>query len=246
MSMKSQRLCIWCGLPMLVCFGLAVWPLADFLPPPTAHASAEHISRLYQAHSTGIRIAALAMILGGVLYFAFSVAISLQIRRVEGERSALAWVQLGGGMLNAVLFLLIAVFWAAAAFRAGRDPREVQLFNDAAWIMMVVPTFPIIAQLLCITLAVFGDTSAHPVFPRWFGYYNAWSMTLFGPGMLSLFFKHGPLAWQGLLSFWLEAVGFSIWPVLMTVMLLRAARDEEAMAVAPVGSADRRPELAVR
>jgi hypothetical protein len=231
MGFRYQRLCIWSGLAMLLCFGLAVWPLAQFLPPPTAHESAEQIARLYRGHSTGIRLAALAMILGGILYFAFSIAISLQIQRVEGQRSPLAWLQLGGGMLNAVLFLLIALFLAAGAFRAGRDPRDVQLCNDAVWIMMVVPTFPVITQLLCITLAVFGETSPRPAFPRWFGYYNAWTMTMFVPGMLSLFFKRGPLAWQGVLSFWLEAVAFSIWPAVTTVVLLRAARKEEAAAL---------------
>ena len=82
-----NALAVSLGLAMLLCFGVAVWPLAQFLPPPTAHESAEQIARLYREHGTGIRLAALAMILGGILYFAFSIAIILQIQRVEGPRS---------------------------------------------------------------------------------------------------------------------------------------------------------------
>ncbi|MHB8694626.1 MAG: hypothetical protein ACYDHH_25590 [Solirubrobacteraceae bacterium] len=43
------------------------------------------------------------------------------------------------------------------AFRAGRSPAEVQLFNDIGWIIMVVPTVPFIIQVVSIAVVILSD-----------------------------------------------------------------------------------------
>ena len=79
---------------------------------------------------------------------------------------------------------------------------------------------------------------AEPVFPRWFAYFNFWLATTFWAGPMIIFFKDGPLSWNGLISWWMLVTTFSIWLVGVTVMLIRAVnRDDTELEEAAFASA---------
>jgi hypothetical protein len=219
----EQRLFIWCGTAMLVLFVIAVWPLAGFLPPPPPSDSAQEIARRYRENANGIIGAGVVMMVAGILFVPFCAAVSEQIRRIAGRRTAIASAQFGCAVVNAVWFSIMGLFWLTAAYRADRAPSDVELFNDIGWFIMVIPTTAFIVQVLCLGATILRDRRTSPLLPRWAGYYNLWSATLFVPGMFSGFVKHGPIAWNGVLSFWLEAATFLVWLVVMTTLLLRAA-----------------------
>jgi hypothetical protein len=92
--------------------------------------------------------------------------------------------------------------------------------------MLILPWPPIVGPLVAIALATFADRRPRPVFPRWVGYYNLWMAFLLLPASLIIFFKKGPFAWNGLLGFWLPAAAFGSWYLVMTVVVLRAIRNE--------------------
>jgi hypothetical protein len=46
-------------------------------------------------------------------------------------------------------------------------------------------------------------------------------------GSLCVFVQHGPLAWNGVIAFWLLAIAFFIWMVTMSLTMLRASRRAE-------------------
>ncbi|MHB8694625.1 MAG: hypothetical protein ACYDHH_25585 [Solirubrobacteraceae bacterium] len=48
------------------------------------------------------------------------------------------------------------------------------------------------------------------------------------PGMLSGFFKHGLIAWNGVFSFWLEATAFLAWLIALMTHLLKAVSAERS------------------
>jgi hypothetical protein len=60
------------------------------------------------------------------------------------------------------------------------------------------------------------------VFPRWFGFLSIWCGLLYTPGALTFFFKTGPFAWNGLLTFYIAATAFFLWIVSLVILLLRA------------------------
>src|SRR5207237_981384 len=99
---------------------------------------------------------------------------------------------------------------------------SVMLLNDLAWTALVLPTAPGIVQLVSIGMAVLGDASERPLFPRWLAYLCFWVAMTFVPGNFLLMFKTGPFAWNGLLSFWVAAAGYGIWLLTMVVMCRRA------------------------
>jgi hypothetical protein len=79
-------------------------------------------------------------------------------------------------------------------------------------------------QNICLALAIFADTGSAKVFPRWLGYFNLWVGASYIPAVLLVFVHGGPVAWDGLFSWWLGAFAFFVWILVMTPMLLRAGR----------------------
>jgi hypothetical protein len=66
-------------------------------------------------------------------------------------------------------------------------------------------------QQVPIAVAILLDRSPRPVFPRWVGYLNLWVPLSCFPAFLIYFFKSRPLAWQGILVFYLGLATFGAW-----------------------------------
>ncbi|HEX4359551.1 MAG TPA: hypothetical protein VH141_18610 [Pseudonocardia sp.] len=243
MNARNQRLCAWSGPLMLVLFCIGFWGVARLIPPPVPGWSATDLAHYLAEHQTRIRIGLVISMLGVAPGFAFPVAILLQLRRIEGPSSPLAYVQLVTGLLTPVLFILPMFAMAAAAYRPEtRSPEITEALNDLGWLMLVGFGGPAILQNIAIAVAVFGDRRAEPVFARWVGYFNVWAALLFLPGLLVICFQGGPFAWNGVFAFWVPLSVFGAWYVVMTVALLRAVDQEEREAPptgdpAPAGSA---------
>jgi hypothetical protein len=118
------------------------------------------------------------------------------------------------------------MFWQVAAFREELSPETVRMLNDLAWVPFVGLTSTAVILAFSIGMAIFSDQRDTPVFPRWLGWFNVWAATMFTPGSLCVFFKHGPFAYNGLIAWYLPVCVFSIWGVLITVHCLRAIRAE--------------------
>jgi hypothetical protein len=228
MSPKVQRICIWCGPPLMAAFFVGLIA-AHWFPPPSPGDSAEETARFYQQHTDGIRICALMSFLAGALLAPPVAVISSQIRRIEGPLPTLANIQFGlGGIIGGLLFIIPGLFWGVAAFDPGRDPQITEALHSAGWLSLIVVVFPALLEYVSIAIATFTDRRADPVFPRWFGYFNLWVAGLLLPSMLILFFHHGPFGWNGIFTFWLAATVFTIWLVAMLVVCLRAIAQQEA------------------
>jgi hypothetical protein len=227
----TQRLCAWCGIAFAVLFGLGLWGIADFVPPPSPDLSPEQIADIFRSNTTSIRLGLLITLLAAPLTLPWVVVISLQLRRIEGPQAPLALIQLVSGALGVLVFVVPIMILQAAAFRPEQqDPKIIAALNDVAWLMFV-GTFSIaVVQGLAIALAILRDNSPDPVFPRWLGYFNVWTVLLFLPGGLVVFFRTGPFAWNGVLAWWIPLVVFGVWFGVMFLELRKAIAGQEAAA----------------
>jgi hypothetical protein len=216
-----QRFCAFSGIicPLLFFGGLL---LCGFLPPLRPGASAIEIATHYQQHATGIRFGTALILLASMFYIAYSGAIYGQIRRIPGSGHTAAGVNLAGGAVAAVTFMIPAMLWAVTAFRPDRSPEATQMLNDVAWFIVVMPWAPFMAQNFAFAFATLSDSRQRPLFPRWLGYLNIWATLVYTPAIVLQFFKSGPFAWDGVFVFWLPAVVFGIQFVSNTVLLLKA------------------------
>ena len=56
-----------------------------------------------------------------------------------------------------------------------------------------------------------------------------WIAILFMPGALLPFFQGGPFSWNGIIGFWLVAVAFFGWILMMWWMTVRAVRNDPSL-----------------
>lgn len=221
MNASYQRVCAWAGPFCAFLWIIALLFLARFLPPHNPLDGPDAIAYIYAANTTGIRWGMVALLIGGVLYQPWVSVIAVQMKRIEGAQSPLTYVQFGLGTLFVLLFVLAAIFWQTAAFRPLEDPSLTQRFNDLGWFMFLISVPVLTVQGLALSLVIFQDSEA-VLFPRWFAWFNIWAQIIFLPGTVIPLFKSGPLAWNGIIAFWIPAAVYTVWMCLLTWLLLRA------------------------
>ena len=225
MNRGARRAAIWTGVASIVLFGIGWVALMQFLPPLAPSRSAHSIAAHFAAHRDGIRLGAVLMIISAMLWIPWAAAIAAPMRRLEGDHATLAPTQVASAAVGAAVIIVGLLCWVVAAFRPGRSLSEIQMLSDMGFIFTIMPFAIFVVWNAALGLAIFGDDRPDPAYPRWAGYFCMWMAFLYIPGGALAFFHTGPLAWNGLLAFFVPAIAFFIWIIVMTVLALRNLRD---------------------
>ena len=219
MEARVQRVLIWTGPGMIALWLGAFLFIAGFIPPSDPTASAAEIVRLYADHTNAIRLGMIISMAGSALLVPWAVAISGQLRRIDGAK-ALADVQMVSCALLSLEFITPIGVWMAVSFRYDdRAPDVTRALHDVGWILFMTVIWSLWVQLIAIAAAILIDRRSEPVLPRWLGYLNLWVAMLIIPAGLVLFFKHGPFAWNGVVGLYIPLAAFVIWMISMTITI---------------------------
>jgi hypothetical protein len=215
---------------------LGWWLLAGFVPPPRPTLSAGEVAAILQQNPNAIRAGMVLCMFGAVMAMPLGATVAYFIRRIEGFVGPLTMLQIMGAVGMAVLTFYPPMWWLTATFRANRAPDELtRMLNDAAWLQWVGGLTIYYPTIITMAIAAFVDKSPVRALPRWFGYVNLWLIVLLLPGQMIFFFQTGPLAWNGIIAFYLAFVAFGLWfPVAFTVLrrAVLGVRAEQAQTAA--------------
>jgi hypothetical protein len=235
---KVQRAVLWITVGCLA-LALPAWLLIDIIPPPDPEWSARQWADFW---STDVNLKKT-----GIILYAFTGTATLippilvfqQMRRVEGLGTIPILQLIAGTVAVAPGVYLPILTWSALVFRPfDVDPNTVRTLSDMGFFPFFMG-WPIMLQALTIAAFVFRDREER-IFPRWVGYLSVLAVIDFVPATFIYFFKDGPLAWNGLLSFWLALAALGLWVVCIVVCLFKAinrqiaeeqAADESAVPV---------------
>jgi hypothetical protein len=227
-NIQTQLISLWtapiAGFILLIAF--IAFP--GFFPPMSPTMSAEQVAQFYQAHTAMVWFSMITFNLISVMLVPFFMVIVVQMKRMATQSHVFAYSYLTAAVSGATLFALADIFFLVAAFRPDRDPALTQLLNDLAWITLIAPVGMLVAQCLLLGLAVYFDKGPAPVFPRWVGHYAVATAIAMTPAAAAAVFKTGPLAWDGIISFWLRNIAFGAFIVVM-FFVLRAALQRQAV-----------------
>ena len=228
MNKRNQLWCAWAG-PMyaaLFCLGLVI---AGFIPPPSPTLTPREIAAMFAERGDAIRIGCLIVMGAQGLYAMFSAVVTVQLRRIEGPYSVLAYAQLILGVCALLEAIFPMTLLCLASFRAQEmSPDALRLLNDMCWMPFIGAWFTVVPQWAVTGIAILQDRRERLIFPRWVGYANLWVALLSLPSTGLYFFKAGPFAWDGLLAFWLAGAAFFGWAIFMALALVRAIREQDA------------------
>jgi hypothetical protein len=149
-----------------------------------------------------------------------------QIRRMAHRTPILSYCMLACAAGGPALFLIANLFWLLAAFRPERPPELTQLFNDLAWVTFTIQVPYLIMQSVLLALAVYWDRQDSPVFKLWVAHFNLLIAVALAPAAFTGLALVGPVAWDGLLSFWVKNIAIAIWIVVMGVVIGQAIRQQ--------------------
>jgi hypothetical protein len=225
-SRRIQKVCIWAGPAMGVLFvvGFAV---AGLFPPPSPNKTADDVAAMIDQHRTAIRVGVVICLASCPLLMPFLASFTIQMKRIEGVRPIMAYTQLALGALATIEFVIPYVFMLASTYRTDQHADVTRALYDLGWFFFlgVISTF--VLQLVLFGVAVLIDHRAQPIFPRWLGYVNIWLAITFTPASFLVFFKTGPLAWNGVLVWWVPVFAFLLWFLPNFVCLLRAVGSDD-------------------
>ena len=224
-ELKLQRIGAWSGIAMIVLFSVFFSAMARLFPPLSPTASAGEITDFFVAHKIWIRFGIAGSLLAIVVAFPFLAAICLRIRRVEGRWGMLTVTQLLGGVrVRARLHLRVHHPRGRRISTRAQAPRDHPRSRRPVLAVVRRHRGNIIVQTLTLAVAAFVDTAEPQTFPRWYGYLNLWVATLSLPGGMTVVFNDGPLAWNGVFSFYVPGAALVMWLFATTFVMLRSIK----------------------
>ncbi|MUL65929.1 hypothetical protein BOO86_15745 [Mycobacterium sp. CBMA 234] len=222
---RVQLYCAYSVFGFIAAFLIGWVALAGFVPPPSPTASAGQVAQFYRGHLLGIRIGMVLALSASSLLLPWGGALCAQMLRVEGPRSPLVWTWVAAQGCVFIEFVYPCTFWLMAAFRP-EDATRVQTFNDLGWLPFLGIVCSGIIQMIALAIVTFRDRTPQRVFPRWFGYFQLWCAISVALTFGVWIFKTGPLAWDGIIGFWIPVTGYFVWVVVTTVVTGRAIRND--------------------
>ncbi|OBK21899.1 hypothetical protein A5634_08815 [Mycobacterium asiaticum] len=226
----GELILLW-TLPVTVIVWIAAFFLfPGFNPPMSPSLSAEQVAAFYRdpAHLPQIRYSMIVFNWFGVCLVPILCLIVMQIRRMAHRTPIFSYAMLGCVAGGPSLFLVANVCWLLAAFRPERSPELTQLLNDFAWITFTMLVPFLIAQSVILAVAIYFDDQPRPVFSRWVAHFNFVIAAALAPAAFVGLSLSGPLAWDGVLSFWVKNVAIGVWVVVMGIVLAQAVYRERA------------------
>jgi hypothetical protein len=234
MTTDTRKICLWSGYAFFVLYLIGIVAVAGFIPPPLPSLGPEATAAFFNARHARVLIGMSICAFASPLYLLWGVALLAQMFRMEKPRfpalSAAQGISSGAG---AIFFALSPLMWLTIAFRAGHAADTAQALNDFAWISWIVswPFFSVQAAALGLCILM----SPHALMPRWLGYLSFWFALSMFPASAIVFFKVGPLAWNGVFALYLPLVMFALWFNVVTYWIARAMRSESVELVSDPG-----------
>ena len=233
LNVGTQRAMIWSGVVLVVADCLGMIALARFLPVPSPHLTSAQVVLVFQGNAAGIRWACVLMMVAGPLWLTWAGVMVMWLRRMDSDYPSLTVAAIGCLGFEVVIWEAFPLMWAVASFRPGDiDPDITRTLNDIGWFAFVFTWPPFSLLCLLFAVAIFRDRSAHSPVPRWVGYMNLWMALTLSPGILIVFFKSGPFAYNGLLSVYIPLALFFAYMLAMTAVMLKATDAEHSRLVA--------------
>ncbi|MCV7224307.1 hypothetical protein [Mycolicibacterium elephantis] len=229
MRKTDGELILFWTLPAVAVIWISAFFLfPGFVQPMSPTMPVQEVAAFYRDETARIRYSMILFNWFGVGLIPIVMLLVMQVRRMAHRTPILSYSLLACAAGPPTLFLIANMFWLLGAFRPERAPELTQLFNDLAWITFTILVPYMIAQCLLLALAIYWDHQEQPVFKPWVAHFNILVAVALMPAAFTALSFDGPIAWDGLLSFWVKNTAIGMWIVVMGVVLGQTIRRQRA------------------
>ncbi|HZQ30399.1 MAG TPA: hypothetical protein VFB19_01535 [Mycobacterium sp.] len=215
----------WTTVVFYQLFGVVFFVLTRTQPPPDPGWDASRVAQWFHDHHFGLLFGFGIMFLITGMTAPQNALIAYSMRRMSVSR-AFGYSYLVLYSLSAIPgMLLMCIVLTVGAMRPDRDPELTSWLYDFAFLSFVGTMGVFLIGSLVWMLAILIDKNG--VFPKWFGYLNlcnALTEVVVSPAWI---FKHGVLAWNGLIAWWIDMVVFGIYTGVFLMQLRKMIQRED-------------------
>ncbi|KUH67638.1 hypothetical protein AU184_09715 [Mycolicibacterium novocastrense] len=229
----GELIMLWVLPAMVIIWASAFFLFPGFLHPMSPTMSAEEVAAFYRDETARIRYSMILFNWFGVGLIPTVILLAMQVRKMAHRTPILTYCLIACAGGPPTLFLIANMFWLLGSFRPERSPELTQLLNDLAWVTFTVLVPYLIAQCLVLALAIYWDRRDQPVFRPWVAHFNLLIAVALMPAAFGAVTFEGPLAWDGVLSFWVKNIAIAVWIVVMGVVLAQNIRRQRAEVAVP-------------
>jgi hypothetical protein len=239
MSTRGQYICLWLTVVVAAIWLGCFFLFPAFTTPLSPSLSPDEVAAFYRdpENMNRTRYSMILYNWFGVGLLPLYGVIVVQIKRMNHYSDVLAYGYLSAATSAVGLFMTTNLYFQVAAFRPERDPVVMQLINDMAWLNFTAPVGFLIAQNVCLALAIYLDRQKQRVFPLWVAHFNILIALAVAPAALSAMTLTGPFAWDGIWSFWGRLSAIVLWGVVMFFACWNAIAREKREEPDPAGLA---------
>jgi hypothetical protein len=224
-KLQWQWISAACGIGFVVLFSIFWGYYGHNIPPGAAPSlSATDLAAFYTQNHGSILFGECMAALVAILWVPWTAQLTVTLWRIEGKSPVLTIIQLIGGVLTAWVLVFCPAIWATAAFRTDIDPQILRSLNDLGFILFNLTYMGTTLQAVASGIVGLADKSAQPAFPRVVSYWAIFTGVSFLPITFMPFFKSGPLAWDGAVTFWALFGTYFVWCVTMSWYMAVDAR----------------------
>jgi hypothetical protein len=224
LSLRSQKVLLWWAFGGAALYGTAMIFLLDMIPPPTAQWTPMQIAQFYVDHDTEVKVGAVITSWTSAFLVPLAVVLAVQMSRHEQGRAPV-WTILGcsGGVLMSIFLVLPPIFWGTAAFAPNRSAEITAALHELGLLTFITTDqYFIFLWVALSVICLVPNSVVHSPYPRWLGYFTAWTAVVIEGGSVAYLTRSGPFAWNGIVPFWLPTFAFFGWIVTVAVLLFKA------------------------
>lgn len=235
MSERSQIAIVWWSLLLATIYGLALGFLLHMIGPPSATWSAQQVAQFYLENRISVRIGATIASWTSMFMLPLWAVIAAQIRRQETGTPIWTIMAATGGSLMGLFLALPPLFFGVAAFTPTRAPEITATMHELGLLTLVTTDQVYIFNWVAVAVICLAPQCArYSPFPRWFGYFTAFTGIAFEVGAFAFNFRSGPFSWNGLVVFWMPLTLFGLWILVTSALLLKSLKAQRLDAAAPI------------
>ena len=233
MTRRVQLIAVWCGPALMVLAAVGFFAFARIVPVKGPDYGTQRLVQWYLDNATGIRAGMIFLMISMRLIVPWGMALATQVRRAAPEHSILFHIQVCCVATAMLLGIFVSLTGAVAAYRPGAvAPDITQTLHDIWWFLLVFAWSYFMVWNIAVAASILLDKRADPIFPRWSGYLSVWLALGYTPASLVVFFKTGPFAYNGVMTWWIPTVSFFVWMAVMTGLSIRAIKREPEVPAA--------------
>jgi hypothetical protein len=231
---RTWKILAWTG-PVFLFAVFVLWGfVARNMPPFPPSATPEEVKAHFQEFRLPLLIALSVCLTMTALYMSFSVAVARVMERIEGPGGLLSKLEMMGGTITCAPVMTTMAIWLTAAHEVNNlSPEIMHMLYWMGWLMFDLAYFVTSLQIAAVSIVFMRDKRKKKLVPDAVSWWGWVTFASFFAVSAIPFVITGPLAFNGVISFWIAFFTWFIWIPSLSFFIIKAiprlqAEDEAA------------------